>query len=119
MSATILEAIQSLRPKALWGSKNIAEYNAIEWFSTDVTKPTEEEVNTEIARLNAYAPFADCKKQAKVLLANTDWSALPDAAASLTNQAEFIAYRAAVRALVINPVASPSFPTVPTAQWSS
>lgn len=122
MTATILEAIQSLRPGASWGSKNLADYNAIEWFSTDLTQPTEEEIKAEIARLNAYAPLADCKKQAKKLLADTDWSEIPSVAnpantPHLVNQADFIAYRNAVRLLMVNPVVNPSFPPVPVAQW--
>jgi hypothetical protein len=74
--------------------------------------------------LTAQAVLNDCKKQASALLYETDWTTIPDVANTanspyLTNQAEFIAYRNEVRKLAVNPVADPTFPTVPTAQWAS
>ena len=57
-----------------------------------------------------------CKQQAKRLLADTDWAALPDV--GLANGQEFTAYRASVRALMITPVEDPQWPTQPTAVWS-
>jgi hypothetical protein len=118
MAITISQALYTLVPKAEWSITG-DDYSTIQWFSDNIAQPTKEAVEAEVARLEAQAPLDVCKKQAKKLLADTDWSVLADAAASLVNQADFITYRAAVRALVINPVANPSFPTVPTAQWSS
>ena len=46
----IPEAIQSLRPNAQWVLRG-TEYDGLEWLSEDVTKPTEEEINQEILRL--------------------------------------------------------------------
>jgi hypothetical protein len=65
-----------------------------------------------------------CKQQASDLLYATDWTTIPDITNTannpyLTNQAEFIAYRNEVRKLAVNPVVNPTFPTVPTAQWSA
>lgn len=57
-----------------------------------------------------------CKDQAKNLISKSDWSTLSDV--TLKNQADFIAYRAAIRALIINPVAEPTWPTEPTPEWS-
>lgn len=56
-----------------------------------------------------------CKQKATAKIAAVDWSVLPDA--GLVNQADFIAYRAALRALIINPVADPVWPTEPTPDW--
>lgn len=56
-----------------------------------------------------------CKAQAKRLLANSDWSVLPDVA--LENKATFESYRATLRSLVLNPVENPTFPDEPTAVW--
>jgi hypothetical protein len=67
----------------------------------------------------------NCKAQAASILQTTDWTAMPDVGSStasnpyLVNQAEFIAYRSQIRALAINPVANPVWPTQPTEQWSS
>lgn len=59
-----------------------------------------------------------CAAEAKARLANTDYSQLPDVSAHLTNAADFVAYRAQVRTLLLNPVANPSWPAEPTAVWS-
>ena len=69
--------------------------------------------------------IALCKQTAIGLLNATDWTTIPDVAnpsASnpyLMNQGAFIAWRSQVRALAVNPVANPVFPTQPTEQWSS
>jgi len=118
MTKSIFSALATLTPSAEWTIEG-EDYETIKWLSPDITQPTLEELQAEIVRLEAQAPIDACKKQAKKLLADTDWALVTDVALALTNQADFIAYRAAVRALAINPVAVPSFPTVPTAQWSS
>jgi hypothetical protein len=72
-----------------------------------------------------YADKISCSDQAKAILTATDWTSIPDVgnpSASnpyLLNQGEFIAYRSQIRALAINPVANPVWPTQPTEQWSS
>lgn len=78
-------------------------------------KPTQSEVDAKLSELIAEQPLTSCKEKAKQLIAETDWSALPDV--GLVNQADFIAYRAALRALIINPVANPVWPTEPTPEW--
>ena len=63
---------------------------------------------------------------AQTLLTATDWTAIAsvaDPAVStppLTNPAEFLSYRSAVRAIGVTPPTTPAtFPTVPTATWSN
>jgi hypothetical protein len=68
--------------------------------------------------------IAVCKAQAQEYLQKTDWSEIPSVVDTnspqyLLNAQEFIDYRIQVRALVINPVPNPVWPTTPTAQWSS
>lgn len=66
-----------------------------------------------------------CSDQAKAILTATDWTSIPDVGnpdASnpyLVNQTTFIAYRSQIRALAVNPVANPVWPSQPTEQWSS
>lgn len=48
----ITKALKSLRPTASFSVAN-ESYSQIIWHSTDVILPTEEEVNAEIARLQA------------------------------------------------------------------
>jgi hypothetical protein len=59
---------------------------------------------------------AECAATAKQLLVQTDFSQLGDV--NLTNKSEFDAYRATVRALVLNPVVNPIWPTQPKAVWA-
>lgn len=112
---TIANAIQSLRPGAEWVLVG-NDYSGLDWLNQVQSKPTEKEVNDEIARLTAQQPFDDCKAKAKQLIADTDWSVLPDV--GLQNKSEFEAYRAQLRALIVTPVANPVWPTEPSPVWS-
>ena len=112
---TIPDALQALRPGAEWVLRGNT-YDGLEWLDQVQTKPTEEEVNDEIAALEAQAPLDACKAEAKQRLADTDWSVLPDVV--VKNKLEFETYRSQVRALVLNPVAEPSWPTEPQPVWS-
>ena len=52
---TIGDALQSLRPGAEWVLRG-NEYSGLEWLDTKQALPSEEEVNAEIARLQAELP---------------------------------------------------------------
>lgn len=125
MSATVIDALNVLTPGAQWNIVDKYDYNTLEWLSTDIAKPTEQEVNDEIIRLDLAAPFAACKQQASSLLSQTDWTTIADVADPtksqpyLLNQAEFTAYRSAVRVLAVYPVADPVWPVKPAEQWSA
>lgn len=91
----------------------ISEYNP----ETDVHPPTQEEID-QIMQAN--------KDQATQLLTATDWTAIASVGDPLlsnpylVNQAEFLSYRSAVRAIAVNPPQTYAvFPDVPTEQWSS
>ena len=125
MSATVINALNALTPGAEWTIINEYDYNTLEWFSTDIAKPTEQEVNDEIIKLDLAAPFAACKAQATKLLYETDWTTIADVADPtksqpyLLNQTEFTAYRSSLRVLAVYPVADPVWPVKPTEQWSA
>lgn len=110
----ITTALVALRPKAQW-TLNGDEYSGLNWLDETQTKPTEEEVNAEIAIQEQQAPLDACKEQAKSLIAAVDWAVLPDV--GLANVSDFTAYRATLRALILNPVADPVFPTEPQPVW--
>jgi hypothetical protein len=74
------------------------------------------EVAYDLSAVTTQAQKDACKSQAKSLLAASDWASLSDV--DLTNKADFIAYRSALRNLVLNPVENPTFPTEPTPVWS-
>ena len=75
--------------------------------------------------VEAEAKKLDCKAQATQILQATDWTSIGDVGNPqmsnpyLVNQAEFIAYRSAIRNYAVNPVIDPVWPTQPTEQWSS
>lgn len=63
------------------------------------------------------------KAQSAQLLSDTDWCELPSVSSEtssprLTNLSEFLDYRAALRAIAVNPPNNDvSWPTKPQAQW--
>lgn len=65
------------------------------------------------------------KNTGKTILSETDWTAIPSVADPLqsnpylTNQAEFLTYRSAVRDIVLNPTYDAVFPNQPIEQWSN
>lgn len=109
---TKFDAIISLVPEAQIA---VTGNNEVLWIDPSVAAVTDEQIQNEVDRLTQLAPFNDCKLKAKQLIAATDWAALPDV--GLVNQSDFIAYRSALRALIINPVANPVWPTEPTPEW--
>lgn len=92
------------------------------WYQTWViTEATQQEI--EYRSANAKTANANYGKQ---LLLDTDWAApssIADPAESnphLVNRQEFLAYRSAVRAIVLNPsVEAPNWPAKPNEVWSS
>jgi hypothetical protein len=114
MSFLMEKAISSLCPNAQWKLVG-GVYSGLTWMDTTQAKPSEAAINAEIARLEADAPFAACKAEAKKRIAASDWSVLPDV--NISNGAEFEDYRAELRELIINPVANPTFPTEPEPVW--
>ena len=65
----------------------------------------------------------ECKQKAQSLLKATDWTEIPSVTNTantphLVNSEEFVAYRNFIRILAVNPVANPTWPSVPTEQWS-
>lgn len=108
-------AILALRPGASWSLLGDV-YSGLDWPEQEQTKPTEEEINTKISELQAQAYLDACKAEAKNRIAATDWSVLPDV--GLDNKSEFETYRAALRALILNPVSDPVWPVEPQPVWS-
>jgi hypothetical protein len=89
-----------------WVNKCVAKFDEFDYIYKNPPPPTPE----QIAIGNKY--------QAKRLLLDSDWAALPDT--NLQNQAEWDAYRAALRAIVLNPPQEEitSWPVKPEAIWS-
>ncbi len=110
----IATALASLRPGARWSMVGM-DYANLDWQDEVQTKPTEAEVNAEIAIQEQQAPLDACKAKAKELIAAADWAVLPDV--GLKNTADFVTYRGILRGLILSPVADPDFPTEPQPVW--
>ena len=96
------------------------EYSGLDWLDSS-PKPTQAELDALVSSTETKIAKNICKDKAKTLIQATDWSTLADVTTGtpkLTNQADFIAYRSAIRELIVNPIANPTFPTVPTAVWA-
>ena len=90
-------------------------YNLIRWEDAR-KKPTWKELNSEWLLIDIEIKKDNCKNQAKTLIANCDWSVLPDV--NITNKSEFESYRSQLRNLILNPVEDPIFPIEPNPIWS-
>ena len=88
------KALQNLRPGSKWTVRG-GTYGAIEWKDTEQTKPTEEEVNSEIARLQSEEPMKRLRDYRNKLLAESDWMANSD----VTMSDAWRTYRQALRDL--------------------
>jgi hypothetical protein len=73
----IPEAIGELLPGAQWVCRE-NDYNQIEWFSTDVEKPTLESIQAKIAELESAEPMRVVREIRDWYLSNCDWTQATD-----------------------------------------
>jgi hypothetical protein len=102
-------------PNAQW-SLNGDDYEGLTWYSTDIQKPTQKEIESWNKEVQIQINKDNCETKAKDLIANCDWSVLPDV--NLQNKSEFENYRSILRNLILNPVENPVFPIEPDPIWS-
>ena len=94
----ISDALQILRPGAEWSiSGNL--YSNLEWLDKTQTKPTEDEVNTKIAELEAAEPYRLLREERNKLIAETDWTQLKDISLDSIREKNWKEYRQALRDL--------------------
>jgi hypothetical protein len=98
----ITQALNKLAPGSEWLNIN----DVIEWFSTDIPKPTRAQVEAKIQELKAAEPMRLLRVERDRLLAETDWWAVSDR----TMTSEQSAYRQALRDLpdTATPVLDPT-----------
>jgi hypothetical protein len=78
--------------------------------------PTPQQVAEQTAEQAEAEQLRRIEAQAKYFLIQSDWAMLPDV--SLANHAEWVAYRAALRAIAINPTTTSVIPPIPPKVWS-
>ena len=78
----IAQALNELVPDCAFGCGDT--YDSIEWYSTNTkTLPTEDEVNAKVDELKSAEPFRLLRIERNKRLAESDWTQLPDAYATL------------------------------------
>jgi hypothetical protein len=87
-----------------WATACVTVWDAAKYAEENPPEPSDEEK----VSMN--------ESRAESLLLESDWSVLTDV--NLSNQDEWVAYRAALREIAKNPTASPSWPTKPAVIWA-
>tara|TARA_R110000787_G_scaffold57765_2_gene131794 strand:- start:144 stop:479 length:336 start_codon:yes stop_codon:yes gene_type:complete len=107
MNFNISDALSSLRP----GAEYVIRGDVIEFYQHDNPQPTADELQAEIARLEAAQPMVELRQQRNRLIAETDYLALSDA----TMTDDIKTYRQTLRDLPANTTdpANPVWPTKP------
>ena len=85
-------AILSLKPGA---SFSVYENDRIEWNSSDITQPTDDEINAEVTRLQGLESIKVLREERNRRLQATDWRASSD----LTISGDWKAHRQDLRDL--------------------
>ena len=91
MSVSISTAIKSLVPDAVFSEA----YGVVDWQSSDLTQPSESEINDEISRLNTLEPMKLLRKERDRLLVKSDWSQGEDVPSAI--KTPYQTYRQALR----------------------
>ena len=87
-------ALQNLAPNAQW----VIRGEEIEWLSTDISQPSEEQIQTKLNELFAAEPMRMLKEERNKKIAATDWRFRSD----LTPSQAWIDYCQALRDLPEN-----------------
>jgi len=93
MKYDLSHAVVSLKPTSQWSFAGL-DYANLTWISSD-TKPTESELNAEVARLNNAEPMRLLRVERNARLAACDWRASSD----LTLSTAWKTYRQSLRDL--------------------
>ena len=92
----IVDAISALHPTAQFTTNN---GKIEEWHSSEITQPTEEEINTKLNQLVTEEPFKLLREERNRLIAETDWTQLKDISLDSIREKNWKEYRQALRDL--------------------
>jgi len=107
MQDLIARALIELAPNSSFAVKGDT-YADIVWKNSEITKPTETEVNNKIAELQNAEPMRLLRIERDQKLASCDWTQNRDV--NLSNDSDWIVYRQALRDLPAS--ASPKLDSV-------
>lgn len=105
----IIQALIELAPGAEW-TMNADDYNQLEWFSPDISKPTLEQIEEKIAELKAAEPMRLLRVHRDKLLVETDWITMRAYSTNTPVPTEWAEYQQALRDLpdTATPVLDPT-----------
>ena len=92
----IVDAISALHPTAQFTTNN---GKIEEWHSSEITQPTEEEIEVKLAELKAEEPFKLLREERNKRLAECDWVVTKYAEYGYNIPKEWRNYRQALRDL--------------------
>ena len=98
MKYTIADALTILRPDSSWNIDGL-EYSTIEWLDSGATKPSESELNTKVAELDAAEPMRLLREERNQLLSETDWMVTRSIETGVAMSNDWKTYRQALRDL--------------------
>ena len=96
MKYTIADALTILRPDSSWNLDG-SEYSGLEWLDSGATKPTESELNTKVAELDAAEPMRLLREERNILLSETDWVVARSTETGVAIPNDWKVYRQALR----------------------
>ena len=91
-------ALEELKPNSEWAVTG-DQYSRLTWLDKNQTKPTEEEINTKIAELEAAEPMKLLREERNKRLTKCDWVVTKYAEYGYNIPKEWRAYRQALRDL--------------------
>ena len=99
MKPDIVNALEALKPEAIWSLVNnptaTSDYECLVWQDETQTKPTEEEVNAKITELVNAEPARLVREKRDQLLNESDWTQTRDNVR--LNDSAWIIYRQELR----------------------
>ena len=98
MSSYFTRALEALKPNSEWAVTG-DQYSRLTWLDKNQTKPTEDEINTKIAELQAAEPHRLLREERNKLIAETDWTQLKDISLDSIREKNWKEYRQALRDL--------------------
>ena len=100
-------------------NKQYRSDDVYDWNTFIFTPPSDKPSQATIDGWVANIPLKACKEEAKQRIAKYDWIADADTTPKLLNKQDFVAYRSALRELILNPVESPVWPEIPQEEWDA
>ena len=88
-----IQALLELAPGAQWNLQG----DTLVWVSTDISQPSEEQINTKISELQAAEPLRLLRLKRNQMLAESDWRVVKATETGVAMSNEWKTYRQALR----------------------